>query len=434
MTRLRRLRRSTYAVLVGNVAARFGALGALLLATLIVARQDGPAVVGVYALLHVLPGLLGTIVSCGLTVAVPYFLAGAARDDRRLPLTLVTVALVAGTAGAVLWAAAAPLLVASLFPHLSVPLVAFAGAAVLTRLIVTLAKSCSQGSQDLAGANLVIFTEEAMFLPVYGVLVALGLSGYATVVVGLVLADLVTASLVWGRLIRRGFFSNVSPPSPALARVIAAYGMRAQIGGIITQLNLRLDFIILTVLTGPAVLGVYAIGSKFAELIKIIGMALAYVLYPRFARDGRAVAAAEARRLIPKAGLLTAGVAVPLWIAAGTLIPLFYGPAFLGAVTPARIILLGLVLEGAGGVITAFLYGVGRPGLNSCAMAVGLVGTVALDVLLIPSHGATGAAIASAVAYMGATLALAWFFWRVNRSERIPAELDATALPRAAAQ
>ena len=433
MNRLSRLRRSTYAALMGNVAARFGALGTLLVATLIVARHDGPAVVGVYALLHVLPGLLGTIASCGLVVAVPYFLAGSARDDRHLALTLVTIALAGGAAGATLWVAAAPLLGAALFPDMSVSLVALAGAAVLTRLIVTLAKSCSQGTHDLGGANLVIFTEEAMFLPVYGVLLALGVHGYASVVAGLVLADVVTSSLVWGRLWRRGFFADVAPPSLALARGVAAYGVRAQIGGIITQLNLRLDFIVLTMLAGPAVLGVYAIGSKFAELIKVIGMALAYVLYPQFARDGRTIAAAQARRLIPRAGLLTAGVAVPLWIAAGWLIPLFYGPAFQGAVIPARIILLGLVLEGAGGVITAFLYGVGRPGLNSFAMGVGLVGTVALDLLLIPRYGATGAAIASAVAYTGSTLALAWFFWRVNHETRVP-EFESPALHRAAAR
>ena len=65
-------------------------------------------------------------------------------------------------------------------------------------------------------------------------------------------------------------------------------------------------------------------------------------------------------------------------------------------------------------MITGFLYGVGRPGLNSWAMAVGLVGTVALDLLLIPPFEATGAAVASAVAYLAASLALVWFFRRAE--------------------
>ena len=124
------------------------------------------------------------------------------------------------------------------------------------------------------GANRVIVLEEFMFLPAYGVLWLAGIGGYAIVVFGLQLADLGTSTYGWTRLKRRGFFQHVARPSRSLARQLGGYGMRAQVGGIITQLNLRLDFVILTLLTGPAVLGVYAIASKFAELVKIVGMAL----------------------------------------------------------------------------------------------------------------------------------------------------------------
>jgi O-antigen/teichoic acid export membrane protein len=138
------------------------------------------------------------------------------------------------------------------------------------------------------------------------------------------------------------------------------------------------------------------------------------VLYPEFARDGRARAAARVRALLPKAALATVAVALPLWLAAGTAIPSVYGPDFGDAVTPARIILAGLVFEGVAAVITAFLYGAGRPGLNSIAMGVGLVATVALDLALIPPFGATGAAVASATAYTATTLALGSMFVRVG--------------------
>jgi O-antigen/teichoic acid export membrane protein len=141
-------------------------------------------------------------------------------------------------------------------------------------------------------------------------------------------------------------------------------------------------------------------------------MALTYVLYPRFARSGLSSAIADARGIITRAGLLTLGAATALWITCALVIPAFYGTAFDGAVTPARIILFGLAMEGVAGVATAFLYGVGRPGLNSLAMAAGLLATVALDLLLIPAFEATGAAVASAVAYALSTLFLVAFFWR----------------------
>ena len=401
--------------LLSNVAARCAALASTFAATLLLARNGGTAVVGIYALLHVLPGLVGTLLSAGLPVAVPYFLAGPERRNRTLPLTIAAIAAIGGVVGTILWIVLAPAFGPRLFPDLSPPLVMLAGLAVLTRLVTTTAKSCSQGTHDLHGANRVIFTEEFMFLPAYALVRAVGLGDYGAVIGAFLVADTATSTLAWARLVRRGFFRGAARPSVPLARGITSYGLRAQVGGLMAQLNLRLDFIILSVLAGPATLGVYAVASKFAELVKIFGMALTYVLYPRFARSGLKQAIADARKLIPRAALVTASAAALLWIACGFAIPAFYGSAFDGAVTPARIILIGLVLDGVASVITAFFYGVGRPGLNSSAVAGGLVATVVLDVLLIPSFGATGAAVASAVAYTLSTLFLLALFWRTAR-------------------
>jgi O-antigen/teichoic acid export membrane protein len=338
------------------------------------------------------------------------------------------MALAGGLLGTALWALGAPLLQATLFPRLSLALILLAGVTVLTQLVVATAKSCSQGTDDLPGANRVIVNEEFMFLPAYGALWALGVHGYAASIWGLLFADVVTAVLASGRLARRGFFRDAARPSIDLARHIAGYGLRAQVGGILTLLNLRLDFLLISVLTGPAVLGVYAVASKFAELLKIPPLALTYVLYPKYAREGQQTAAAKARKLLPRAGLLTAGAIVPVWLAATYLIPALYGSDFTGAITPAHIILIGLAPQGIAAVITAFLYGVGRPGLNSWAMAVGLVATVVLDLLLIPRFGAVGAASASAVAYASSTLALVCLFGWVNRPARTAAWRDGKSL------
>jgi O-antigen/teichoic acid export membrane protein len=403
---------------MGNVAARILGLGCVFVATLMLARHGGAAVVGVYALLHVLPGLVGTIVSSGLPVAAPYFLAGPDRENERLSSTLVAMAVIGGTAGAVLWVASAPLVGPVLFPDLSVPLVMLAGTAVLTRLITITAKACSQGDEDLPGSNRIIFMEQFMFLPAYGSLWIAGVHGFAAVVVGLLLSDTATSLMAWTRLVRRHFFRKVTRPSLKLARAVASYGLRAQVGGVMTQLNLRLDYVLLTVMTGPEVLGIYAVASKFAELVRILGMALTYVFYPKFTKDGRSETIEKVRRLIPKAALLSAAAIVPLWIAAGFVIPAFYGSDFDSAVTPTRIILLGLALDGVAGVIAAYLYGFGRPGLNSLAIAAGLMMTVILDLLLIPPFGTVGAATASAVAYSTTALALIAVYWQLGRSDR----------------
>jgi O-antigen/teichoic acid export membrane protein len=424
---------SRYGVLLGNVGARIAALISLSFATFLVARNGGPPAVGVYALLRVLPSLIGVVMTCGLPGAIAYFLAGPTRDDRRLPTTVVAIGVAGGVAGAALWVLASPVVGPHLFKNLSTGLVMLAGCLVFTRVAVATAKSCSQGSDDLRGSNRVIFTEEFMFLPVYAALSFAGIGGYEAVVAGLVLADILTASLAWGRVARRGFFRDLARPSRDLARQITSYGLRAQVGGVITLMNLRLDFVLLSVMAGPAVLGIYAVASKFAELVKVFSMALTYVLYPRFAKERLEVASTMARKMLWPAGMVTTVAVVPLWLLAGFIVPAIYGAKFEPAVLPARIILVALALDGVAGVVTGFLYGIGRPGLNSVAMGAGLVATVVLDLLLIPKFGAEGAAITSAIAYLTATFTLLWFFARVSRpaTTRKEEAVLATAVARA---
>jgi O-antigen/teichoic acid export membrane protein len=340
------------------------------------------------------------------------------------------MALVGGGLGALLWALASPILAPLFFRDVPVGLVALAGLTVLTQLQVATVKSFCQGSDDLRGANWVILLEEFMFLPAYGILLLLGVSGTVALIGGLLLADVATFVWAWLRIVRRGRFRGALPVSFSLSRTIAAYGTRAQVGGVLSLLNLRLDFLILGALAGPAVLGTYAIASKFAELLKILPMALTYILYPRYSNQTRSTAAANARALLPKAAAIVALAAIPLWVAATFLLPIVYGPSFQSAVEPAHILLLGLAAEGVAGVITAFLYGIGRPGLNSIAMGSGVVVTVALDLLLIPRFGAVGAAVASSAAYVSSTMALVLLFRHLTRSANRSPEDSLAAQPR----
>jgi O-antigen/teichoic acid export membrane protein len=414
-----RLSRRSSGGLASNVVARLGALVSLALATLLVAHLGGPAAVGVYALLRVLPSLAGVVVSAGLPGAVTYFLAGVGRADRRLPSTILAMAILGGGVGAGLWAVGSPVLARVFFPELTVGLVAWAGLTVPTQLQVATVKSFCQGSDDMRGANWVILLEEFTFLPAYVALLILGIRGDVAIIAGLLLADVATFAWTWSRIVRRGGFEEARRPSLSLARTIAGYGTRAQVGGVLTLLNLRLDFAILGAIAGPAVLGTYAIASKFAELLKILPMALTYVLYPKYSAETRSAAYAHARPLLPRAGLLVASAALPLWLAVTYLLPLVYGDRFRPAIEPAHILLIGLAAEGVAGVITAFLYGIGQPGLNSLAMGAGVLVTVVLDLVLIPRFGAIGAAAASSAAYVSSTAVLAVFFFRLTRSSRM---------------
>jgi len=383
---------------VGNVAARLGALAALAAATVLVARVGGPELVGAFTLLRVLPGLAGVLAAAGLPGAAPYFLASRP-DHPALRPTLVVLTVLGATAASIGWLVLTPVLHKVFFDDWGVALVLLATVAVFTQLFVAVGKALLQGTGDLRGANAAIVAEEAAFLPLYGLLLVFG-SGGTVLLVALVAADVVVAWGIGERLRRAGFFRAWRRPDRALGREVCRYGIRGQLGGLLSLVNLRLDVAILGALAGPAVLGVYAIASKYAELLRLPGLAVNYVLYPAFSRSDERSARARTRKLLPAAAGLNALAVVPLALAAAPLLPLVYGNDFRGAVVPAWILLAGLVGEGVAGLVGAYLYGVNRPGLNSLAIGVGVLLTIVGDVLLIPRYGAVGAALASAVAYV----------------------------------
>ena len=405
-------------VLTANVIARVIALVALTLATVLVAHAGGPKLLGELTLLRVLPGLMGVLVACGLPSAVPYFLAGKDGGAPRLRTTLILLTLIGSLAASACWLLLAPLIHRVFFQPWHMGVVIAATVPVFTQLWVAVGKSFLQGENDMRGANWAIAAEEAAFLPVYVGLLPV-LHGTALLMTALVGADVLVAAGIAARLAWRGYLRGWGRPDSRLAVRICRYGLRGQVGGMLSLVNLRLDVAILGALVGPGTLGVYAVASKYAELLRLPGLAITYVLYPRLTKRDHREAARDVAALLPRAFILTALAAIPL-AAAVPLLPMIYGPAFTSAMIPAYILLIGLIGEGVAGLVSAYLYGVGRPGANSLALGVSVVVTIALDVTLIPHYHAVGAAIASAAAYLTSSAALLFCYFAVRKLAHVP--------------
>ena len=408
-----RIAKAVPAVLTANVAARVVALLSLTAATVLVAHAGGPKLLGELTLLRVLPGLAGVLAGCGLPSAAPFFLAGKNRDKPRLRTTIVVLTLAGSLAASAGWLVLSPLIHRLFFHPWHMGVVIAAAVPVFSQLWVATGKSFLQGEDDMRGANWAIAAEEAAFLPVYVALVPI-LHGTSLLMTALVAADVVVTAGIIVRLARRGYLRGWGRFDPRQAREICGYGLRGQVGGMLSLINLRLDVVILGGMVGPGTLGVYAVASKYAELLRLPGLAITYVLYPRLtARDAKD-AARYVAALFPRALVLTVLAALPL-AAAVPLLPDVYGHAFITAVIPAYILLFGLIGEGVAGLVSAYLYAVGRPGANSLALTVSVVVTIVGDVTLIPHYHAVGAAIASAAAYLTSSGALLACYFAVRK-------------------
>ena len=412
-------------VVLANCSARGLALVGVTLGTIVVARLGGPSQVGIYALLRMLPGLVGVLAVAGLPGALAYFLSPPRRGAPHLVPTLATIAVLGAALGTLVWLLAAPVLSRVFFPGSPPLMMVLAGLTVASQLFMTLGKTALQGLQDQRGGDAIIAAEEIGFLPCYLVALAAGVDGSLAVVVGLLVADLAVGLAAWMRVIYRlGWDARTlgralcGRPDTAVARDVIGYGLRGQVGGVITLLNLRLDFAILDAIVGPAALGAYAVASKYAELLRLPGTALTWVTYPRLAARSSETAARHARSLVRPTLIVVVIAAVPAALLAGPVIRLLYGGQFASATVPAQILILGMVGSGAAGVSSGYLYGRGRPGLNSVATGIGLAVTVVLDIILIPTHHAVGAAIASTAAYLVTDSLLIAILLRLTRPAR----------------
>jgi O-antigen/teichoic acid export membrane protein len=107
--------------------------------------------------------------------------------------------------------------------------------------------------------------------------------------------------------------------------------------------------------------------------------------------------------------------AIVLALFGNLVIRIVFSSAFLDAYIPLLVLLPGVVLLGAGKVLTHDMAGRGYPQYNSITAGVSLVVTVILDFALIPKMGVAGAAIASTISYALSFFVTLGFYFSVYR-------------------
>ena len=202
-------------------------------------------------------------------------------------------------------------------------------------------------------------------------------------------------------------------------REAGGFGVRAWVNDLFQLINLRPDLFILSAYYGTSDTGVYAVTVSITSLVWIVSQPLASVVLPRSAM----VTAASDPGLKPVIPTPSQGAAVRhsvlISVAAAiavvpilALAPLVWGPGFGRALSLGLILLPGVVLLGVGRVMVAAFTG---EGAANQALLVGLVSfplTFLAFLLVIPDHGATGAAIVSSCSYVVASALAAYLFLR----------------------
>ena len=204
----------------------------------------------------------------------------------------------------------------------------------------------------------------------------------------------------------------VPSPADAASRAIARLALVMGAVQILNLISYRAEVFVLGRETGNAGVGVYSIAFQAVESMWLVPAAIATAITaPAIA----ARADRDASRLVARSSLralvLAAGVAAAVGAGAPWLVPAVFGSDFDGAVRPLALLLPGVVAYAPVTVLVVYLsIRRARPWLSLAVSAVAGVVTVGAAVALVPSHGASGAAVASSIGY-GAGALVAWLFF-----------------------
>lgn len=177
--------------------------------------------------------------------------------------------------------------------------------------------------------------------------------------------------------------------------------LRSGLPGIPTALGQLLTFRIDRYLVGlflsPAAVGIYSVAATAPEMLRLPSLALGQPILYRLASGS--ARPEHFRRIRMMCMALTVAMAAVVFALAPFAVRVVFGPEYLGAVTPLRVLLLG-----EAGIAVFYLDGAVLMGTNrlrhvAVAAMSGLAVVVLLDVGLIPRFGLAGAAWASVAAY-----------------------------------
>ena len=198
--------------------------------------------------------------------------------------------------------------------------------------------------------------------------------------------------------------------NPGLIAEAVSFGSRAWVGSLARFLNFRTDQILMGFLASEAALGVYAVAVNSSEVLLYLPAAMATALLPAAARAEAGLRTEQALGTFRSAAVVTVAAALAAAALGPLLLPVVFGAPFEASVTPFLWLLPGALGFAATAVFSSALMAGSSPGLSSVGPLVSLVLGLALDVVLIPRFGASGAAAAASAAFLvGGSAALVAF-------------------------
>lgn len=381
----------------------------------IIARYLGPEGKGLFSISLLVPGMLGAFLNAGIGLANVYFVGSRRLDVATLTANSLTMAGIATGVGVllinILWTTK---WVEGLIPGVPIEYVWLATVVLPFGLLSGYFSAILQGLRRITNINVVSLFQSVLTL----VLTFLLVVGFNLGVIGALLGTLgaaVFAVMGMSYFLNREGGAFLPKWDLSVVYTTLSFGLKGHIGNMLQFFNYRLDIFFVNYFLGPAGVGIYSVSVGLAELLWYFPNAVGFVIFPRAASTQPEMMNLFTPRvfrytlgitLLGAVGLLFLGKPIILWV---------FSSSFASAYFPMVVLLPGVVLLGGAKVLSNDIAGRGYPQYNSINAGAAVILTVILDLVLIPSYGVLGAAIASSVSYSAIFLAALFIYYWVSR-------------------
>jgi O-antigen/teichoic acid export membrane protein len=264
------------------------------------------------------------------------------------------------------------------------------------------------------------------FLLVVGLELGIGLSPQLTMLAALLAIAALAAALTVALARRVGFAALVPVVEPRLIRSALHIGIRLQPASVALWLNLKIDLFLVGLLASTDEAGLYSLSASLADIVFTAVSTVALAALEAQTHAEEETAASYTLDFIGQ----NVGVAVLLGLAAALVsypfIVFVYGVEWEPSVLPFVLLMPAVVALAIEEPARGLLVRIAPPLVISAAAAAGLVLNVALNFVLVPAIGISGASLASVASYWLAGLLMLYL---LSRYGNVPMR-DAMRMPR----
>ena len=181
----------------------------------------------------------------------------------------------------------------------------------------------------------------------------------------------------------------------------AAFGLAVLLPGfgavsLLSALEYQIDVILLSIMQGPAAVGIYSSAASIMYIAALIPQAYRATIFPEFTQKrGRPrelnATVRRATGQMAAVGFLIASAGA---LVAPLVIPLVFGPTFVLAAPVIRVLIWNIVFMCVNVPLVRYLMATGQERDVWQILVLSTTVNAAVNVVLIPSYGAMGAAFA----------------------------------------